>query len=345
MTITAAPKSLQPHKPESPYKRLHVIIPIEDMLWSQAQKPSVAQLWQECWTSDPYGSRWMPLNTTLGYSTFICAKKVLSETGLFIFKPDKSIQDGRETVGWMVRNLHGSRMKDFWEEADSEKQEPNSTKQESNSLNSEIDADSLQMRASNQASISSQTQSQQDFQEPSRTPQEHITNSSKEFVMCDSDTLSTNSGVDETAIALLGSASPSPVEIVSESEESPQVTDCTTLTLVDEQGGQSAPLLTENKDCGVEPTIAPEGECSAPQVEVITSLDKWSQEAIVQRRELRKDRENKLKLASMTGDNPGFDYLKECWEDVGLWLKIKQLIAQYPEWRIAYVNGRLARET
>jgi cytoplasmic iron level regulating protein YaaA (DUF328/UPF0246 family) len=41
-------------------------------------------------------------------------KKILAESGLFIFKPDKSIQDGRETVGWMVRNLHGSRMKEFW---------------------------------------------------------------------------------------------------------------------------------------------------------------------------------------------------------------------------------------
>ncbi|WP_228058476.1 hypothetical protein [Nostoc sp. LEGE 12447] len=78
--------------------RLHVIIPIEDMLWGSQQKPSVNQLWQECWTADPYGSRWMPLTSALGYSTFISAKKILSESGLFIFKQDLSIQDGRETL-------------------------------------------------------------------------------------------------------------------------------------------------------------------------------------------------------------------------------------------------------
>ncbi|MBD6621042.1 hypothetical protein FNW02_36295 [Komarekiella sp. 'clone 1'] len=106
-------KSAASKKQESPYKRFHVIIPIEDMLWASQQKSSVTQLWQECWTADPYGSRWMPLSTGLGYSTFIAAKKILSDSGLFIFKPDKSIQDGRETVGWMIRNLHGSRMKEF----------------------------------------------------------------------------------------------------------------------------------------------------------------------------------------------------------------------------------------
>ncbi|WP_242055420.1 hypothetical protein [Nostoc flagelliforme] len=35
-------------KAQSPYKRLHVIIPIQDMLWASQQKPSVNQLWQEC---------------------------------------------------------------------------------------------------------------------------------------------------------------------------------------------------------------------------------------------------------------------------------------------------------
>ncbi|GAX38973.1 hypothetical protein [Nodularia sp. NIES-3585] len=132
MTATITRKTQKPtkEKPQSPYKRLHVIIPIEDMLWASQQKPSVNQLWQECWTADPYGSRWMSLSTALGYSSFICAKKILSESGLFIFKPDKSIQDGRETVGWMVRNLHGSRMKEFWEQIDSPNQQPDSKKQE-----------------------------------------------------------------------------------------------------------------------------------------------------------------------------------------------------------------------
>ena len=265
MTIATAPKSSSNRKSESLYKRLHVIIPIEDMLWASQQKPSVTQLWQECWTADPYGSRWMSLNTTLGYSTFICAKKVLSETGLFIFKPDKSIQDGRETVGWMVRNLHGSRMKDFWEEVDSLKQEPDSTKQEANSQSTETRADSEKIRASNQASISTQPQSQQAIQKPSRTSQQHLTNSSKEFVRCDSDTLAQNYREDETAHAPLGGASPSPGISVSESEEELSfVTDCTTKkALVDEQEGQSALPIAENKDSGVEPRDCHEGLSSA----------------------------------------------------------------------------------
>ncbi|WP_242059517.1 MULTISPECIES: hypothetical protein [Nostoc] len=101
-TITRPkPKKAAAAKVQSPYKRLHVIIPIEDLLWASQQKPSITQLWQECWTADPYGSRWMPLTSALGYSTFISAKKILAESGLFIFKPDKSIQDGRETASWI----------------------------------------------------------------------------------------------------------------------------------------------------------------------------------------------------------------------------------------------------
>jgi hypothetical protein len=57
MTATIArPKSKKStaNKQESPYKRFHVIVPIEDMLWASQQKSSVTQLWQECWTADPY---------------------------------------------------------------------------------------------------------------------------------------------------------------------------------------------------------------------------------------------------------------------------------------------------
>ncbi|WP_242055923.1 hypothetical protein [Nostoc flagelliforme] len=52
-TITRPkPKKAAAAKVQSPYKRLHVIIPIEDLLWASQQKPSVTQLWQECWTAD-----------------------------------------------------------------------------------------------------------------------------------------------------------------------------------------------------------------------------------------------------------------------------------------------------
>ena len=260
-------KSAAASKPQSPYKRLHVIIPIEDMLWASQQKPSVTQLWQECWTADPYGSRWMPLSMALGYSSFICAKKIIAESGLFIFKPDKSIQDGRETVGWMVRNLHGSRMKEFWEKANAENQEPDSKEQESNAENTDMNAGSEEMGALYEASILGKTQSEHEFQKPSRTGQKHLTNSSKEFVRCISDTLYEILQVEETAHAPLGGASPQIVESVSENEKDlPTAMDCTTLTLVDDAQGKSALLLAENQDCGVEAIFPHEGICSAAPV-------------------------------------------------------------------------------
>jgi hypothetical protein len=250
-------------KPQSPYKRLHVIIPIEDMLWASQQKPSVTQLWQECWTADPYGSRWMPLSSGMGYSTFISAKKILSESGLFIFKPDKSIEDGRETASWMVKNLHGSRMKEFWEKANAENQQPDAKKQEPNAEISEIDAGSEEIGALNQASILGQSESEQGFLKPSRTVQEQLTNSSKEFVSCVSDTLTRNSREEETAHAPLGVASPQTVQGVS---ELPAATDCTTLTLVDAAPSQSALLLAENQVSGVEAIYPHEDTCSAAPV-------------------------------------------------------------------------------
>ncbi|MGF1938993.1 MAG: hypothetical protein RM347_032350 [Nostoc sp. ChiQUE02] len=289
-TITRPkPKKATASKPQSPYKRLHVIIPIEDMLWASQQKPSVTQLWQECWTADPYGSRWMPLTSALGYSTFISAKKILSDSGLFIFKPDKSIQDGRETVKWMVKNLHGSRMKEFWEKANSlnqqpnaEKRELNSEKREPNARDSEKDAGCEEMRALNQAPILGQSQPEQGLCKPSRTTQEHLTNSSNELVRCFSDTLNEILQVEETAHAPLGGASPQIVESVSEKEKDlPVATDCTTLTLVDAVQGESASSLAENQNCGVEPKDCHGGACAAaPVAQNLTDLEEQTQHSL-----------------------------------------------------------------
>ncbi|MCC5612201.1 hypothetical protein LC612_37110 [Nostoc sp. CHAB 5834] len=390
-TITRPKLKKTADKAQSPYKRLHVIIPIEDLLWVSQQKPSVTQLWQECWTADPYGSRWMPLASGLGYSTFISAKKILSESGLFIFKPDKSIQDGRETASWMVKNLHGSRMKEFWEKANSQNQQPDSLKREPNAEISDKDAGSEEMGALYEASILGQSHSEQGFQKLSRTIQEHLTISSKEIVRCISDTLTEISHSCEAAIAPLGVASPQFVQGVSEKEkELPMARDCTTLALVDAVQGESTSLLAETQDCGVELkgcheggySAAPvaqnefssssaianqtqrqveqsnsallsvensvsgveikavdEGESSAPPV---PNAEKWSQEAIVARSNMRPKRMQKLKVASNSGENPGFDFLQECWnDDPALQIVIKKLLAKYPQWEIAIVDGAL----
>ncbi|HYX16205.1 MAG TPA: hypothetical protein VE944_17915 [Nostoc sp.] len=392
-TITRPkPKKAAASKPQSPYKRLHVIIPISDMLWASQQKPSVTQLWQECWTADPYGSRWMPLTSALGYSTFICAKKILSESGLFIFKPDKSIEDGRETMRWTVKNLHGSRIKDFWEKGDSTKRELDAEKREPNAENTEMNASSEEMGALYEASILGKDQSEQGFQETSRTTQKHLTNSSFEFVRCFSDTLIGNSRKEETASAPLGGASPQTVESVEELEKDlPVAMNCTTLALVDAALNQPVPLLAENQYCDVESRDCHRGTFSAApvvqnefsskeaianqtpgQVEKqgysasllvknsvsgvdikadhegegsatpVPNPEKWSHEAIVARSNMRPERMQKLKVAGNSEQNLGFEYLQECWDDPALQIVIKKLLAKFPQWGIAVVDGELA---
>ncbi|MFN6572510.1 hypothetical protein [Dendronalium sp. ChiSLP03b] len=392
MTATIArpksKKSTTANKQQSPYKRLHVIIPIEDMLWASQQKPSVNQLWQECWTSDPYGSRWMLLSTTLGYSSFICAKKILAESGLFIFKPDKSIQDGRETVGWMVRNLHGSRMKDFWEKVNAENQEPNAQKQEFNAENTDIDAGSEEIDAENLTYISDENQSEQGFGQPSRTPHQHLTNSSVEFVRCVSSTQDKNSHGEETAIAPLRGASPQSVLSVEEKEEdSPTATDCTSLRLVDAASSQSASLMEEKPDFGDEPKTAHEDTFSAASVAANSentnqpqnqaqpshsasliaensssaqepknhhegqssaladsNPEKWSHEAVMARSKARPGRMQKLNMAERLRENPGFEFLMECWaDDPALRIIIKKLAVKFPQWGLVAVDGMLVK--
>lgn len=339
-------KSAATSKQQSPYKRLHVIIPIEDMLWASQQKPSVTQLWQEGWTADPYGSRWMPLTSALGYSTFICAKKILSESGLFIFKPDKSIEDSRETVTWMVKNLHGSRMKEFWEKANSVSPKPDAEKPEPNAEISDKDAGSEEMGALNQASILGKNQSEQGFCETSGTAQEQFTNSSFEFVNCVSDTLTRISHQEETAIAPLKGASPQSVQGMSDIEvDLPTAMNCTTRPRVDVARGESANLEKENQDFGVEPKdshIPSASGIGTGSTEIVPNLEKWSDEAIAARSNMRLQRMHQLQIAADSGQNPRFDFLLECWnDDPVLMLMIKKLLVKYPHWGIAIVDGVL----
>ncbi len=53
-------------------------------------------------------------------------------------------------------------------------------------------------------------------------------------------------------------------------------------------------------------------------------------------------RMEKLKMASLVGQNPGFDFLQECWnDDPALQLVIKKLLAKFPQWGIVIVDGVL----
>ncbi|WP_375494728.1 hypothetical protein [uncultured Nostoc sp.] len=236
------------------FNRPHIIVPEEDTTWAIEQRPCVLKFWQQCWLADPYGSRWMKLQTNLSDSAFRLGRRILEATRLFLFRRISVGSDGR-TSFWEVRNLHGARVKDFWRgvknEADTASNKPDTAPQKT-------------ITASNKAPILAKTQSEQVFQKLSGTPQEHITNSSKEFVMCVSSTPNETLQVDETAIAPLGGASPRIVEGVEENiEDSPIATDCTTLALVNEPEGQPTTFATENQVSGEEVRDCHEGKSSA----------------------------------------------------------------------------------
>ena len=54
---------------------------------------------------------------------------------------------------------------------------------------------------------------------------------------------------------------------------------------------------------------------------------------------MRTVRREKLNRAANSGQNPGFEFLKECWnDDPALQIVIKKLLAKFPQWGIAIVD-------
>jgi hypothetical protein len=103
--------------------------------------------------------------------------------------------------------------------------------------------------------------------------------------------------------------------------------------------GNSTSLIAENSVSGVEVKVVHEGENSAAPV---PSTEKWSHEAIVARSNMRPERMQKLKVATNSGQNPGFEYLLSCWQDdPALQIVIKKLLVKFPQWGIACVDGVL----
>ncbi|MGJ5629885.1 hypothetical protein [Nostoc sp. CALU 1950] len=68
----------------------------------------------------------------------------------------------------------------------------------------------------------------------------------------------------------------------------------------------------------------------------------FTTEDIAMRSKVRLLRMKKLKMASLVGENPGFDFLQECWkDDPALQIVIKKLLAKFPQWGVAIVDGVL----
>ncbi|WP_292851811.1 hypothetical protein [Nostoc sp. NMS8] len=97
-------------------------------------------------------------------------------------------------------------------------------------------------------------------------------------------------------------------------------------------------MLVENSVSGVEIKAVHEGESSAPPV---SQTEKWSHEAIVARSNARPVRREKLNRAANSGENPGFGFLQECWDDPALQIVLKKLLAKFGQWGIAVVDGVL----
>ncbi|MBD2535737.1 hypothetical protein H6G97_42820 [Nostoc flagelliforme FACHB-838] len=59
---------------------------------------------------------------------------------------------------------------------------------------------------------------------------------------------------------------------------------------------------------------------------------------------MQAERMQKLKVAANSGENPGFEFLQECWnDDPALQIVIKKLLAKYSQWGIAIVDGVLVK--
>ncbi|MEH1963105.1 MAG: hypothetical protein V7L05_25270 [Nostoc sp.] len=103
--------------------------------------------------------------------------------------------------------------------------------------------------------------------------------------------------------------------------------------------GNSASLSGKNQVSGVEVKAVYESESSTAPV---PNPEKWSHEVIVARSNVRPERMQKLKVAANSGQNPGFDFLQECWnDDPALQIVIKKVLVKFPQWGIACVDGVL----
>ncbi|MBW4451063.1 MAG: hypothetical protein KME38_30700 [Spirirestis rafaelensis WJT71-NPBG6] len=187
--ILPSAKSVRAKVKQKPYNKPHMIIPQEDLDWLLEQKPSVVKLCLECWKADPYGSRWMPLNTSLVDKTLKVAKAVLRKKNLFDFKTELRILEGKRYYETYIINLHGSRRKEFWgsliDDPTSEEVAGGANYPKQGNEKPHIEESITPGGVIKNPTNSPQSTTQQDLQNASGTSHEHLTNSSKEFVRCE----------------------------------------------------------------------------------------------------------------------------------------------------------------
>ncbi|MBN3910227.1 MAG: hypothetical protein HWQ35_27900 [Nostoc sp. NMS1] len=450
--------------------RPHCKVSIEDINWVRQQPPSVQQLWLDSIAAEQFGGSAHKLHTNLTYKSLQKAGAALSAQGLFQFEEVFGrLPSGRPgLISYRVRNLHGYYNRFYWESSTSEEtnfcdekavhagEKTNAPERNENHPKVEQiqpDLESFQKNGQKSEDL-------QGFQKPNNVSNYSLTTYQQPTkvvgMVVGSDALARNPRVEETAHAPLRGASPSHIESASELEELPTANDCTSLALVDDAQSQSASLLVENQNCGVEQKGCHEGgysatpvaqneEClnsvianqtqgqveqsnsaslltekqdcgveardchegtysAAPvslnQSEIFEWLDRanlgecpplwviqylldskyyasmratiskfekqWNlsvvnyqvqkssealftavrgasrREDIAIRSKTRLLRMEKLKMASLVGENPGFDFLQQCWnDDPALQIVIKKVLVKFPQWGIAIVDGVL----
>lgn len=98
-----------------------------------------------------------------------------------------------------------------------------------------------------------------------------------------------------------------------------------------EQAKQSQPtsLMAESSVSGEALQADREGQSSAAP---ITQNEKWSSEAITARSKARPWCMEKLKMAKQLRENPGVEFLMECWANApALRIVIKKLVVKFPQ--------------
>lgn len=107
------------------------------------------------------------------------------------------------------------------------------------------------------------------------------------------------------------------------------------------QPSSSASLMALYSSSAQEPKNHHEGESSAL---ADSNPEKWSHEAIVARSNARPGRMQKLKMAERLGENPGDDFLIECWaDDPALRIVIQGLVRKFPQWGFVTANRVLMK--
>lgn len=341
------PKSRKPlqvlrggNQSEKPAVKPHCKVSTEDINWVRQQPPCVQQLYFDCIAAEQFGGAFHKLETNLTYKSFQKASAALTAAGLFEFEElFGRLPSGRPgLIGHRVRNLHGYYNRSYWEN-NSIDQIAVHTEQKTNLAVAEQNHPQVEQIHPPTETFQKNGQKSEEFQgfqNPNNVANYYLTTTqlpTKVVGVGDElDALFVVLGSDQAADAPLRGTSPSGDESADEEKEK------VTVGLAEGNESQMVASCSTSLDSSDNSQLLDRDNSSAPAPLL---SEKWTSEAITLRMQLRPGRMDQLKRAGMFGDNPGFDYLQECWDDPALRIMVKRLITKFPQWRIACVDEEL----